>query len=100
MTVQGWRDKIVDTAGVNWMRSTKNQQGMDYAGKRLIGHGPTVAYPALKGHVHTAPFRFYSFLLMKTLSVHIAPFSNEYAMKTIGVHTFPLKRKTVLLIPF
>ena len=34
-------------------------------------------------------FRFYPFLLMKTLSVRIAPFSNKYAMKTIGVHTAP-----------
>ena len=31
-------------------------------------------------------FHFYPFLLMKTLPVHIAPFSNRYAMKTIGVH--------------
>ena len=38
-------------------------------------------------------FRFYPFLLMKTLSVHIAPFSNEYAMKIIGVHTAPAKRR-------
>ena len=37
-------------------------------------------------------FRFYPFLLMKTLPVHIAPFSNEYAMKTIGVHTALAKR--------
>ena len=34
-------------------------------------------------------FRFYPFSLMKMLSVHISPFSNEYAMKTIGVHTAP-----------
>ena len=26
---------------------------------------------------------------MKTPSVHIAPFSNEYAMKTMGVHVAP-----------
>ena len=32
------------------------------------------------------------FLLMKLLSVHIAPFSNEYAMKTIGVHIASAKR--------
>ena len=36
-------------------------------------------------------FRFYPFLLMKTLHVHIAPFSNEYAVKTIGVHIAPAK---------
>ena len=36
-------------------------------------------------------FRFYPFLLIKTLPVHIAPFSNEYVMKTIGVHTAPAK---------
>ena len=28
---------------------------------------------------------------MKTLPVHIAPFSNIYAMKTIGVHTAPIR---------
>ena len=37
-------------------------------------------------------FHFYPFLLMKTLPVHIAPFSNRYAMKTIGVHIAPAKR--------
>ena len=37
-------------------------------------------------------FHFYPFLLMKTLSIHIAPFSNRYAMKTIGVHIAPAKR--------
>ena len=37
-------------------------------------------------------FHFYPFLLMKTLSVHIAPFSDEYALKTIGFHTAPVKR--------
>ena len=36
-------------------------------------------------------FRLYPFLLVKTLSVGIAPFSNEYVMKTIGVHTVPAK---------
>ena len=36
-------------------------------------------------------FHSYPFLLMKTLSIHIAPFSNEYAMKTMGVHTAPAK---------
>ena len=34
-------------------------------------------------------FRFYPLLLMKTLSVHITPFSNKCAMKTIGVHIAP-----------
>ena len=37
-------------------------------------------------------FHFYPFLLMKTLPVHIAPFSNRYAMKTKGVHIAPAKR--------
>ena len=37
-------------------------------------------------------FRFHLFLSMKRLSIHIAPFSNEYAMKTMGVHTAPAKR--------
>ena len=34
-------------------------------------------------------FHFYPFLLMKTLPVHIAPFSNKYAMITIGNHITP-----------
>ena len=34
-------------------------------------------------------FHFYRFLLIKTLPVHIAPFSNKYAMKRIGVHIAP-----------
>ena len=46
----------------------------------------------LLGYVHTALFHFYPFLLMKTLPVHIAPFSNKYAMKTIGIHITPTKR--------
>ena len=37
-------------------------------------------------------FHFHPFLFMKTLSVHIAPFSNEYTMKTIGIHIAPAKR--------
>ena len=37
-------------------------------------------------------FHFYPFLLTKTLPVHIAPFSNRYAMKTIGVHIALAKR--------
>ena len=36
--------------------------------------------------------RFYLFLLMKTLPLHIASFSNKYAMKTIGVYIAPAKR--------
>ena len=36
--------------------------------------------------------RFYPFLSMKTLPVHITPFSNKYAMKTISVHIAPAKQ--------
>ena len=44
------------------------------------------------GYVHTAPFSFLSVFVDKTLPVHIAPFSNKYAMKPIGVHIAPTKR--------
>ena len=37
-------------------------------------------------------FRFYPSLLTKMLSAYFAPFSNEYAMKTTGVHIGPAKR--------
>ena len=37
-------------------------------------------------------FQFHPFLLIKELPVHIAPFSNEYATKTIGVQIAPAKR--------
>ena len=45
----------------------------------------------LLGYVPLLLFHLYQFLLMKALSVHIAPISNEYAMKTIGVHSAPAK---------
>ena len=44
------------------------------------------------GDVHTVLFSFLSIFVDKTLVVHIAPFSNEYAMKAIGVHIAPAKR--------
>ena len=45
-------------------------------------------------------FHFYPFLLMKTLPVHIAPFSNKYTMKTIGVPVslIPFSKQSLLLI--
>ena len=42
-------------------------------------------------------FRFYPFLLIKALPIHIAPFSNRYGMKTIGVHIAPAKLVVILL---
>ena len=36
-------------------------------------------------------FRFYLFLVMKQLPIHIAPFSKKYVMKTIVVHIAPEK---------
>ena len=47
---------------------------------------------------HCSVFVSIRFLLVKTLPVHIAPFSNKYAMKTIGVHIAPVNR--CCLIPF
>ena len=40
--------------------------------------------------------RFAPFSLMKTLSVHSYPFSNEYDLNTVSVHTTPTK---TLLVP-
>ena len=59
-------------------------------------------YKAVIGYAHIAPFSFLSVLLLKTLPVHIAQFSNKYTTKTIGA---PDRRshcssKTILLIPF
>ena len=47
----------------------------------------------LRLHCSVLRFCFYLFLLIKRLPVHIAPFSNIYAMKTIGVHIAPAKRR-------
>ena len=50
-------------------------------------------------YVHTLLcFHSYPLLLMKTLPVRIAPFSNKNAIKTIGVHNAPVE--LVLLFPF
>ena len=45
----------------------------------------------LRLHSHCSVFVSICFF-MKTLFVHIAPFSNEYPMKMIGVHTASAKR--------
>ena len=37
-------------------------------------------------------FNFYSFFLMKTLAVHITPFSNGNDLNAIGIHIAPAKR--------
>ena len=42
-------------------------------------------------------FHFYSFLQMKNLLAHIAPYSNENAKKTVSVNFAPAKQGRSLL---
>ena len=67
-----------------------------YYGYQLLPDSQNPVYHSANLILHKAMFtplrfRFYPFLLMKTLPVHIAPFSDKYAMKTIGVHIAPAK---------